>query len=176
MKDHPEVQTLAGLAQQRLAGFRGLHFTPRQWLHLTVLLIGLADDIPPATIDVMIREARLSLGRVPPTSVTFGRVLYHREAITLGVQPDGALDPVLAAVREAQTAAGVSSGVRAGPWIPHVTVAYSTTEQPAAPIISALGRELPECNVTVSTVSLVAQQGPERRWNWRCMAEVPLAG
>jgi hypothetical protein len=56
-------------------------------------------------------------------------------------------------------------------WMPHVTVAYSTAVQSAGPIIAALGRELPECKITVS---LIAQQGAERQWDWHQVAEVQL--
>jgi len=34
MRDHPEVVYLARQAQQRLAGFDGLHMTPLAWLHI----------------------------------------------------------------------------------------------------------------------------------------------
>ena len=59
-------------------------------------------------------------------------------------------------------------------WIPHVTVAYSTEDQPADPIIAALGRELPECPVMIDAIHLVAQHGPERAWNWQSLARITL--
>ena len=93
MRDQPQVCALAALARRRLDGFSGLHFTPERWLHLSVLRLGLASDIPPNAIDVLVRETRQRLQAVPPAAVTLGRVLYHPEAITLGVGPDGALDP-----------------------------------------------------------------------------------
>jgi hypothetical protein len=57
-------------------------------------------------------------------------------------------------------------------WTPHITLAYSTAVQPTGPIIDALGRELPECKITVGSVSLVAQRGAERQWDWHPIAEV----
>jgi hypothetical protein len=76
------------------------------------------------------------------------------------------------AVREAAQRT-IGSPEDAG-WIPHVTVAYSTSVQPGGPIIAALGRELPECKITISSVSLIAQQGAERLWEWRPVADIQL--
>jgi hypothetical protein len=46
MRDHPEVADLARQARQRLARFSGLHFTPLNWLHMTALFGGPADNFP----------------------------------------------------------------------------------------------------------------------------------
>jgi 2'-5' RNA ligase len=167
MKDQPEVQALLALAQQRLACFPGLHFTPPQWLHSTVLRVGLMDGI-----DEMIERARQRLRAVCPVSVSIGRVLYHPEAIALAVRHDGALDAVFDAVRAAAQST-IGRPEDAG-WIPHVTAAYCTAVQPSGPIIAALGRELPECEITVSSVSLIAQHGAERDWDWRLVADIQL--
>jgi 2'-5' RNA ligase len=61
-----------------------------------------------------------------------------------------------------------------GSWVPHVTLAYSTSVQPAAPIIATLGRKLPEHSISVDRVNLIIQEGAERLWNWRSVAEVSL--
>ena len=173
MKDQPEVRALATLAQQRLARFPGLHFTPPDWLHSTVLRVGLSDGITAASIDEMAKQTRLHLATVPPISISLGRVLYHPEAITLGIQPADALDAVFDAVRDAaQRAAGRPGDAAKARWTPHITLAYSTTVQPTGPIIDALGRDLPECKITVGSVTLVAQHGAERQWDWHPIAEV----
>jgi len=39
---------------------------------------------------------------------------------------------------------------------------------------SALGRELPAGQITVDSVSLIAQHGPERDWNWQSLASIAL--
>ena len=49
MRDYPRVVDLARQAQQRLAGFDGLHMTPLAWLHATTLLAGPAADFPPTS-------------------------------------------------------------------------------------------------------------------------------
>jgi hypothetical protein len=119
--------------------------------------------------------ARLLAGTAPIT-VTLGKILYHPEAIMLAATPGSALAPVrdaaVAATREVTGSEG-SPGSHA-PWTPHITVCYSTSRQPAGPVIAALGRELPGSDFQVSEVSLVIQQGPERLWDWHPVATVRL--
>jgi 2'-5' RNA ligase len=175
MRDQPQVCALAALARQRLEGFPGLHFTPERWLHLSVLRLGLTSDIAPDAVDALVRETRQRLQAVAPATVTFGRVLYHPEAITLGVGADGALDPAAAAIRGAARSMRKFPGDAAdASWHPHVTVAYSTQDQAAGPIIAALGRELPNCQIIIDSVSLVAQHGSERAWAWEPLAHLHL--
>jgi len=90
---------------------------------------------------------------------------------------EGALDPIHQAVRQATLAVTGQVGSVTGPagrWTPHITISYSTGRQPMAPIAVALGREVPECDVTVRAVSLVIQWGAERLWNWEPVGTVTL--
>jgi 2'-5' RNA ligase len=174
MRDQPQVRALAAVARGRLSGFGGLHFTPEQWLHLRILRLGLATDVARGEIEAMVSQARPLLQRIPPVTFTLGQVLYHPEAITLGARPGDALDAVAVAVRQAAASTPDWPADVATPWIPHVTVAYSTQDQPADPIIAALGRELPECPVTIDAIHLIAQHGPERAWNWQSLARIAL--
>jgi 2'-5' RNA ligase len=105
-------------------------------------MVGLTDAIDASSIDKMIRLTRHNLSETPPITVSFGPVLYHPEAITLGMQPASALDSLADAVRDAaqRTVARPGDGEPTR-WPPHVTVAYSTAVQAAGPIIAALGRE-----------------------------------
>jgi hypothetical protein len=91
----------------------------------------------------MVSEARDSLSRVAPIPVVLDRILYHPEAILLAVRPASALSPVLHAARSATCSATGRDGAinESATWTPHVTVSYSTTDQPATPIIEALGKE-----------------------------------
>jgi 2'-5' RNA ligase len=166
--DDPNVRALATEAQRRLASFDGLHVTPQRWLHATTLLVGSTDDITPHQMTAMTEEASELLCSIDPITVTLGQILYDPEGIVLAIQPSDALKPVLHAVRTA-TANATDHQLRIngdGPWIPHVTLCYSTSQQPATPIIKALGQQLPSRQVRISAVSLVIQRGPERLWNW----------
>ncbi|HUJ06670.1 MAG TPA: 2'-5' RNA ligase family protein [Streptosporangiaceae bacterium] len=174
--DQPAVAALAAMAQRKLAGLSCLDPVPTRWLHLTTLVVGFADETDQSAVDAMVGQARALLAAVRPVRVSLGRVFYHPEAVVLPVEPLRALDPVLDAVTAACAAAGLDGQPDTRPWLPHVSVAYANTCAPAAPVIAALGRRLPPAQVTVRSVSLVAQTQVGRSWQWRPVAEVPLAG
>jgi len=172
--DHPPIAKLARLGQQRLAGLDGLDLVPRQWLHMTTLIAGYADQITPDQTRRMADEAQRLLARTPPVTVTLGRILYHPRAIMLAVGPPGALDPVLRAAQKAtRIATGHGGELYSEPWTPHITLAYSNTAGPAGPVIDALGRELPTQHAAVTSISLVSQ-APEQRWTWHPITDVPF--
>ncbi|MEU7936639.1 2'-5' RNA ligase family protein [Microbispora bryophytorum] len=175
-RDHPQVRAIASEAHRRLAGIGGLDPVPYEWLHLTTLVVGLTDDVTEEQLTALIAEARKRLADMQPINVTLGRVLYHPEAIALEARPTEALAPMLDVVRATTRAATGCEGILGtDPWIPHVTVAYSSAEQPAEPVITALGRHLPDCKVTIDHINLVVQDGPENLWDWRPMATVPFS-
>jgi 2'-5' RNA ligase len=172
--DCPQVAEVARLGQARLAGLDGLDLVPQQWLHMTTLVAGFADEITPDQVGVMAGEARRLLARTPPVTVTVGRVWYHPRAVMLGVGPPGALDPVLRAAQQAtRVATGRSGELHTNPWTPHITLAYSNAAGPAGPVIAALGRELPSQQTAVTAISLVSQ-APEQLWTWDLVTEVPF--
>jgi 2'-5' RNA ligase len=171
----PQVAELAQLGQERLAGLDGLDLVPQQWLHITTLIAGYADQITPDQAGVMAGQARRLLASTPPVTITLGRVWYHPRAVMLGVGPPGALDPVLRAAQQATRAAtGRDGELHTQPWTPHITLAYSNTAGPAGPVIDALGRELPTRHAAVTAISLVSQT-PKQLWTWDLVTDVPLA-
>lgn len=135
---YPEGVAIAPEAQKRLASFSGLHMTP--------LIAGPASLISEEKISRMAKSASRLLAGTGPVTVALGEVLYHPEAIVLAATPVTALAPVreaaLAATREITGTGGPEEST--AQWRPHVTVCYSTSRQPAEPVIAALGRSLPE--------------------------------
>jgi 2'-5' RNA ligase len=177
MRDYPEVVDLARQAQQRLAGLDGLRMTPLHWLHVTTLLAGPAADFPPDKLRQMTEIAADLLASTPPAAVTLGQVLYHREAIMLGVTPAERLTAIYNAARCAthQVTGEQAPDGQPARWRPHVTICYSTSSQPAKPIIDALGTQLPKCDVNIGAISLVIQHGPERAWDWGIVSTIRFA-
>ena len=176
LHDQPAVRAMAAAAQERLAGLPGLDPVAPDWLHLTAYIVGFADEVPARAIATMISEARELLAGVAPITVGFGRVWFSPQAVVLPAEPIRALDPVLDAVRTAARRAGCEGHHEGDPWLPHVSVAYGNGDWPAEPVIAALGRRLPPIEVDMRSVSLVAQTQVGRSWQWRPVAEVPLAG
>jgi 2'-5' RNA ligase len=174
MRDYPQVGELASQARHRLAPFRGLHMTPPEWLHMTTHVAGPADQYTDQQMQHMTAVASDYLADVPPITVSLGKILYHPEAIMLAVTQVGDLTPIRAAALAATKAvAGPVHDEEAG-WTPHVTLCYTTAQQPAIPIITALGTHLPERQIDIHALSLVVQNGPERAWNWTTVGTVAL--
>src|ERR1700692_4728293 len=103
-RDNPAVRATARKAQARLASFGDLHMTPEEWLHATALVAGTTEDTSSEDLEMMLSEAQKHLGSVQPIHVTISGVLYHPEAIMLGFTPEGVLDPIHRAVRQATLA------------------------------------------------------------------------
>jgi 2'-5' RNA ligase len=166
--DQPEARNAAATAHKRLADFPGLHMPPPQWLHITTLVVGPTDEITTDQQQDMLAAASELLADIPPIDVALGRILYHPEAIAAEVQPAGPLRQIRKAIQTATRKVTGREGHTEGPahWLPHMTLAYSETEQPAEPLITALGRAIPTSEFTINAVTLVNQQGPERLWNW----------
>ncbi|GAA3708148.1 hypothetical protein GCM10022224_087090 [Nonomuraea antimicrobica] len=173
--DDAQARDIVQEAQGRLAGLPGLDLVPQEFIHLTMFVAGYSHETTDHQVNVMAEEVAGQLARVEPITVTLGRVLYHPEAIVLEARPAERLRPLLEAVKFATRAATGRDGVLAHDvWIPHVTVAYSSADGPAAPIIEALGEQLPEREVTIRSIHIVNQDGPETVWDWRTLAEVRL--
>jgi 2'-5' RNA ligase len=171
--DHEPARELSALCRERLAGFPGFHFTPEHWLHITTYVPGPLDEFGQGGVATMLEAAEKLLSDVPPAEVVLGKLIYHPEAIVTLAEPASVLAPVYTAVREATRIAGGSpEDLDDLAWAPHVTLAYSTADQPTAPIVTALGRSLPQREVLIDRVSLVVQDGPERAWNWKVAADV----
>jgi 2'-5' RNA ligase len=175
----PQLRNAARAAQSRISDFPGLHMTPLQWLHLTVLIAGPSDQIAEPARNEMLEIARSSLSGTGPITIELSRIFYHPEAIALTAHPAEALSPVREAAQRATQEVTGHSGAddRSSPqWAPHVTLCYSTSDQPAQPIIAALGKELPTCRVSIDNLSLVVQQGAEWLWDWSPAGVVSLPG
>jgi 2'-5' RNA ligase len=173
------LRATAKAAQKRLSVFPGLHMTPLERLHITVLVAGSVDDIGHDGVAEMLAKASSLLSELSPVSIAFDRVLFHPEAIALQVRPRTALIPILEAAIAATSGATRGHGTNPDSvksWVPHVTLCYSTARQPAAPIISALGEDLPAVTVSVEALSLVIQRGPERLWDWHQVGAAQLRG
>lgn len=169
MSGYSGAQEAALDAQGRLASFPGLHMTPLKWLHITTLIAGSTDEIGRSQMSAMVSKAGALLRDVEPIAVTLEKVFYHPEAIGLLARPVDALRPV----RDAAQAATLktlghtgASGGAAPSWTPHMTVSYSTADQPAEPITTALGVAIQKRQIVVDSLTLVIQWGQERLWDW----------
>jgi hypothetical protein len=144
---------------------------------MTVFLAGPAEGFTRDQMTAMAETAAEDLRETKPIEVDLGRILYHPEAVMLAVEPTDKLRPIRDAARRATA---VAIGQEAPPeesasaWTPHMTVSYSTADQPAEPIISALGKDVPTRRIAIDQLNLVVQWGPERLWDWETVGIVEL--
>src|SRR6266567_5885939 len=82
-----DVGALAKEARRRLTPFAGLHLTPPERLHMSVLIAGPASEIDSDQVARMAAAAARMLAELPPITVALGKVLYHPEAIMLAARP-----------------------------------------------------------------------------------------
>jgi 2'-5' RNA ligase len=142
---------------------------------MTTLVAGAAERFSHAQREQMIRTASDQLADIPPITVSLGKIIYHPEAILFAVTPAAALAPLGNAALAATRATGHDPIGQDEEWRPHVTLCYSTSDQPARPIIDALGMALPERTITVRRLSLVIQTGSELAWDWTVVGSAELA-
>jgi 2'-5' RNA ligase len=179
MAGQPQVRSLATEVQSLLSSFEGFHLTPLEWLHMTTQVVGAVDKVDRSQFGEMLAVAHDALHNLKPVPVTAERLLYHPEAIMLSVEPAIDLQPVREAAQRATRKVLIHSDEPTDGsknWTPHVTIAYSTKDQPAQPIISALGKACPNLQFTVEELTLVVQWGKERLWDWEPVGTVKLSG
>jgi hypothetical protein len=171
-RDSPDVHAAAASVQARLAGLPGLDLVAPRWLHVTTYIAGFADEIPASGVRAMVDEASRLLAEIAPITVTIGRIYLDPQAVVLPLEPFAALNPVLSAARAATRIGGAIGHQDTDPWAPHISVAYSNRRGPAAPVIAALPRRIPDLRVTITSLGLVAQVQVGRSWQWRDVADV----
>ncbi|MBB6399336.1 2'-5' RNA ligase [Actinomadura coerulea] len=170
-----EVSGLVRRYQDMLAGVGGLDLVPAEWLHMTTQIVGFEDEIPREQVEALVAGARRRLGALAPIEVEVGRLWVHGEGVALGIRPERGLDPVREAVRQAAAeTAGVHPLDGEPGWTPHVSVAYSNADGPAAPIADALDRRPDPVPFRVGAAHLVAQVRDGHLYRWEHLAEVPL--
>ncbi|MBO2452570.1 2'-5' RNA ligase family protein [Actinomadura barringtoniae] len=173
LDDLPEVRDLVRQCQDKLADFDGLDLIPEPWLHMTTQIVGFPDQIPDAEVDSMVEGVRQRFVDLAPVEVEIGKLWFHSEAVMLGIRPAKGLDPVRTAIRTA-----VAETVRAHQladepaWTPHVSIAYSSGDGPAAPVIQALDVPVVPRPLRITAVDLVEQvrDGHLYRWDRRARA------
>jgi 2'-5' RNA ligase len=172
--NQPQVHHLVNAYQSALAPLPGLDPIPVRWLHLTMQGVAFTDEISDTEISEIVIAARKNLISQSPVSLTVGPAFVDPEAIMFNVQPDNSLDSVRDAIRSAivDVQGTVSESEQ---WAPHISLAYSNSEGPAAPFIHALNVVAdPPVTIKISAVQLIALSRDTHLYQWTTEAEVRL--
>jgi 2'-5' RNA ligase len=174
--DAPELHRLAADCREALALLPGLDLVPDRWLHMTMQGVGFVGEVDEPDVDAVAAAARRRLAEVQPFELVFDRPSVDPEAVLLQVASDGP-----AAVRDALRAAigDVWADVpeSADVFRAHVSVAYSSSDGPQAPVRAALDRvESQPAVVQASAAQLIVIHRDDRMYEWETREAIPFGG
>lgn len=169
------LHRLVGVYQRELSTVAGLDLIPGEWLHLTMQGVGFVEDVLPRQVDALRAAARRRLGDLDTVTVRLHRPVVHPEAVLLPAVPDGPLQTIRYAVRAAIGDVFGAVPENADGYHPHISLAYSNADQPAAPILEALDRATPApVDLTIGSVSLIELHRDNRLYEWQTVERIPL--
>jgi 2'-5' RNA ligase len=176
-EDAAAVRGLARRAQDLLGRTPQLDLIPFPWLHLTLLEVGFADEVPGATVDRVADTTRRALEGFPGFDLDLGPVHSLPGAVVLEAQGDAlhALHERLTDALLAARGADAVGALRA--FVPHVSVAYVNRDCDRHEVMGPLdGADLssPSPSAPVTGVRLAAVTRERRHYQWTTRAAVPL--
>lgn len=170
-----DVQRMAGAYRAGLAGTGGLTPIPDRWLHLTMQGVGFVGEAEENKVRSVVEAAGVRLAKVPAFDLEIGPAILDPEAVLLRVQPDGPVRAVRDAIRAAIGDVLPEVPERADGFTPHVSVAYSAADGPAAPVADALaGLGVPPAMARITSAELIVLHRDNRMYEWESFAQVPL--
>ncbi len=174
--DQPAVQRLAGRYQAALAGLPGLDFVPLRWLHLTTQGVGFTDEVSDSDIGAIAAAARDRLATAGPVGVTIGPARVTPEAVLLEVTPVAELGAVRSGLRAAIGDVWPPGQIpETDEWMPHVSVAYSSTTASAQPYTAALAGRSFSAECLIEAVQLIVLGRDRRSYEWAVHDTVRLS-
>ncbi|MFK4110238.1 2'-5' RNA ligase family protein [Streptomyces sp. NPDC002176] len=171
-----DVHRLAAEYRDALAPFVGeLTLIPDQWLHLTMQGIGFVGEVAEKDVRAIADAASGRLAAVPAFDVQVGPHVLDPEAVLLTVHPAGSVAEVRDAIRGAIGDVLHDVPENATGFRPHVSVAYSASDGPAAPVAEALAaREFTPAHARVTHAELIVIHRDNEMYKWETFATVPL--
>jgi 2'-5' RNA ligase len=155
----------------------GLDLVPFEWLHLTMQGVGFTDEISRSDVQQIAAAAKMRCGEMASATLTLGPATVDPEGILLRVSPAESVRQVRAALRRAIADVWGTDAVPepAEDFTPHVTIAYSNSEGPAAPFAEIVHEVGPRsATVTVGAAQLIVLGRDAHLYQWRTYATVPL--
>ena len=174
--DRPELAALQASYADLLRELPGFTPVPLQWLHLTLQGIGFADRVPEADLAGIIEATRLRVTGLGPIPVTIGPAVLDQESIQLPVRPIEPLQHLRDLTRAAITDVWGDDAVPELPELnPHITLAYSNHNTPAAPIATRLlAHPTPSTALPLTTLTLLSLTRTHHLYHWTPTLTIPL--
>ncbi|MGW5335211.1 2'-5' RNA ligase family protein [Streptomyces bauhiniae] len=171
-----DVHRLAAEYRDALAPFAGaLTLIPDRWLHLTMQGIGFVGEVAERDVRAVVDAASERLAAIPAFEVRVGPHVLDPEAVLLPVRPGGSVDAVRGAIRGAIGDVLGEVPESATGFRPHVSVAYSASDGPAAPVRETLAAcAFTPARARVSSAELIVVHRDNEMYEWETFATVPL--
>lgn len=178
-RDQPEVAAMAEKYATVLRNVTGLHEPiPANWLHTTVLRIGLVSDYTEhevlAMADVLasrMHDVKLPQFVFDPWWLWDGNVVLH-------ISPEDAFMPIHEIVRQSVTdivGPERTAQPKYGRYIPHMTLAYTKSHHHEQEIHDILETNLvASARFRATNLVLIRQQPIRGRYEWEAVRTVPI--
>ena len=169
-----DLHRLAAEYRRALKPVGGLDLIPDRWLHLTTQGLGFTDEVELPDMDAIVEAAHATLADVVPFTLEFRRPAIDPEAVFWVVDPAGP-NAVRDAIREAIGQVWPEVPERADGFKAHVSIAYSSSDGPAAPIAAALDAvDAAHARAHIHAAQLIVLNRDNKMYEWETYAEVPL--
>jgi 2'-5' RNA ligase len=150
-----------------------------RYLHSSLQQIAFADCLPSNRLDGVITAVGSALNTFPAFDVTIGPVDPNSEAMVLRISPWHEITFLRRLVRNItqHVLRDVALPGADDHFWPHISIAYSNSEQDVAPLLERLLdlQGLSTTRVRVDTVELVLLKRENRVWTWQSVASLTLA-
>ncbi|MBT2539776.1 2'-5' RNA ligase family protein [Streptomyces sp. ISL-44] len=170
-----DVHRLAATYRQALAPLPGLDPIPDHGLHLTMQGLGFTDEVSLTDADAIVEAAAHRLSALPAFELTLHRPQLTPEAIRWEAQPGQPAAGVRSTIRTAISDVWREVPEPAGQFAPHVSIAYSNSNGPAAPVRTALATIDPQpATARITAVELIVLGRDRQQYEWDTHARLPL--
>jgi 2'-5' RNA ligase len=156
-----------------------LDLVPLEGLHLTIQGVGFTNEVDQGELRDIVTAARDRCAHLSPFDLTLGPARLDPEGIMLPVAPAEPVRRLRATLREAIAQVWGDDRVPepVEPFTPHVTMAYSNAEGPAAPLIERLNHAQPhQASAILDAVRLIELERDTHVYRWTTLVTVPLSG
>lgn len=174
-QDAADVHRLAETYRQSLAGVQGLDLVPDRWLHLTMQGLGFVDEVPEKEARAVVEAATARVRAVPSFQLALHRPDITPEAIRWEASPSKPSADVRTAIRAAIADVRPQVPEAVDGFVPHVSIAYSNSQGPAAPVAEALARvDAESARARIDSVELIVLNRDQHMYEWERIASVSL--
>ncbi len=173
-----DLHRLVRAYQDHLA-MPGLDLVPFDGVHLTMQGVGFTDEVSQQDVQAIVMAAAARCAPLAPFILTLGPARIRPEGVNLPVTPEAPVRRLRMAIREAIAEIWGEEKVpeSAEEFTPHVTLAYSNADGPAAPIIEQIEQVgVLQAVTPIRAAQLIDLERDTHVYRWRTQAAVPLLG